>query len=392
MNNKESFVILYSYENVCKYILIYIFNNLNLNKGEHLIFEKNKYYDYDEKDVDNINIILSPLNGIYNIDNFIISISDFHMNDKEVAINCGKKDFIKIKEIKIFGDSILDIKSFISNCYKIISKELKHENMNNKNKLIIKNYYCWGWGNYSFVPKRLEDTIFLKKNQMNDIKKVISNFISEDTRNEYILYGIPYKLNILLHGSPGVGKTSLIRSLASIYNAQICTLNINSEIKESDLLNAFKDLYNIETITFLVIEDIDCIFTDRKKNDAMKNNITMQGILNCMDGFNSVEGVILFITTNHPNNLDSALLRPGRIDMNIELTCLDRYQAYNMYFSFMKNDLYFNEVWDYIKDKQVQPCVFQEFLFKNKTSKNITENMEDLMNIINNTDKNFMYS
>lgn len=55
---------------------------------------------------------------------------------------------------------------------------------------------------------------------------------------------------------------------------------------------------------------------DYKKPDEP---LTLGDILNVMDGLLELDGPIIFITTNHPERLDKALLRPGRIDMRVHM-------------------------------------------------------------------------
>ena len=136
---------------------------------------------------------------------------------------------------------------------------------------------------------------------------------------------------MMLHGKPGVGKTSLIHAIASLCDATICNLNINSELNENDIIRAISSASNTKKTSILIIEDIDCIFSNRKDGDCIKNKITMNGILNCLDGFNNPEGLIVIMTTNYPDKLDTALMRSCRIDFEIELTYLDKYQAKNMF-------------------------------------------------------------
>ena len=44
------------------------------------------------------------------------------------------------------------------------------------------------------------------------------------------------------------------------------------------------------------------------------NRLTFSGLLNAIDGVTSTEGRIVFMTTNYPERLDAALIRPGRVD------------------------------------------------------------------------------
>ena len=78
-----------------------------------------------------------------------------------------------------------------------------------------------------------------------------------------------------------------------------------------------KSLTNLEDNSLLVLEDIDTLFEERKKNDELKNMITFSGILNILDGLAHKEGLITIMTTNYKDRLDAALIRPGRVDVVI---------------------------------------------------------------------------
>ena len=109
----------------------------------------------------------------------------------------------------------------------------------------------------------------------------------------------------------------------------------------------------------------------------------MQGFLNCMDGFNSQEGMILILTTNYPEKLDNALKRSGRIDHSIELTYIDKDQAYDIYKSFFTDDSNFNELWKQIKGFDIPPCTLIDFLFIYRKTHNILENISTLIETLN---------
>jgi mitochondrial chaperone BCS1 len=50
-----------------------------------------------------------------------------------------------------------------------------------------------------------------------------------------------------------------------------------------------------------------------------QTDVTLSGLLNALDGVSSREGQVFFLTTNHPDRLDPALMRPGRVDLKLEL-------------------------------------------------------------------------
>jgi len=108
----------------------------------------------------------------------------------------------------------------------------------------------------------------------------------------------------------------------------------------------------------------------------------MNGILNCLDGFNKPEGLIVIMTTNFPDKLDEALLRCGRIDLDIELTHLDKYQARNMFLSFFNNEGHFEMMWENIQKYSIEPSTLIQFLFSNRAEQDITKKFDAFYKLI----------
>ena len=78
--------------------------------------------------------------------------------------------------------------------------------------------------------------------------------------------------------------------------------------------------------SIILLEDIDALFVERHSVDRNSGGhhrggrVSFSGLLNALDGVRSQEGRISFMTTNHREKLDPALLRPGRADVHIEFT------------------------------------------------------------------------
>ena len=102
----------------------------------------------------------------------------------------------------------------------------------------------------------------------------------------------------------------------------ICYLNLSGDTICDDGLN--RALNDAPPNSIILLEDIDGIFVEREavnKNPhrRRRRRVTFAGLLNALDGVRSQEGRILFMTTNHREKLDPALLRPGRCDMQVLL-------------------------------------------------------------------------
>jgi chaperone BCS1 len=174
------------------------------------------------------------------------------------------------------------------------------------------------WRLQSHIRKNTLDDIALNPETYQFFKSEMDAFVNgADTFNRL---GLSHKLTIALHGEPGTGKTSMIRALAGTYNMSVCILNL-SNMSDATLL---KSMLTAPKNAFIVLEDVDAATSthDRKSLTADKDGthfLTLSGILNALDGIQTLSGNVVFMTTNYLERLDSALLRPGRVDHIVEL-------------------------------------------------------------------------
>ena len=225
------------------------------------------------------------------------------------------------------------------------------------------------WDKLSTIPKRSLNSIFI--DNLDNIIRDITNFM--DSKEEYVRRGIKYKRNYLLHGPPGTGKTSFITSVASMYNLDVFMVNLNTNINDIVFM---KIISKLPERSLLVLEDVDFLFGDNKNN-----SINFSTILNTLDGFACKNRLITFMTTNHKEKLDPALIRPGRIDCIYEFSYATRTQIKSMIESYFPSNTFFNSFYETIKRRKITTAALQKFLFENRQSENIMENIGMLDNL-----------
>ena len=196
-----------------------------------------------------------------------------------------------------------------------------------------------------------------------------------DSEKIYDKYGIPYKRNYLLYGIPGTGKTSLIFSIASELNMGVSIFSFVPGIDDTIFM---KCVNSIPPNSILLLEDIDGVFINREKDYNNKSMISFSGILNTLDGMGRKDKLITFMTTNYKEQLDHALMRPGRIDYKLEFTYATQYQISKMFDLFINNDKQKKEFLNYVKNKQITTCILQKFFFEQREEENIMDKIDIL--------------
>jgi mitochondrial chaperone BCS1 len=170
------------------------------------------------------------------------------------------------------------------------------------------------------------------------VKETIVSDVKEFQSSSKWYYdrGIPYRRGYLLHGPPGTGKSSFIQALAGELDYDIAILNLSERGLTDDRLNHLLTI--IPSRTLVLLEDVDVAFANRRVQsdpDGYRGaTVTFSGLLNALDGVASAEERIIFLTTNYVERLDSALVRPGRVDMTIRLGEATRYQVEQLWHRF----------------------------------------------------------
>ena len=405
-----------------KAICFYIIENMNNNNSIHVLkeipFDCINKYD-NKRDI-----------GIYMVDQnkkFLIS-EKFNIYAQTITYqqededNKDKKKMNKYEKIiiKLFSykSNLNTIKEFVED---ITNKYVSSIENSRENKryiyTLIKNKYEDNrfelWNETMFLSTRRFDNVFFKGKQT--LQGKIDFFLKN--KDWYFQKGIPHSLGIGMYGPPGTGKTSLIKAIANYTNRHIAIISLKL-IKTKKQLNDvfFEERYNYDnkknSIGFdkkiIVFEDIDCmgdivLNRDHKKihgkkldiedlsmdskiqmvdlletissvdkkielpNMTLDEPITLDDILNLWDGIRETPGRIMIITSNHYNKLDPALIRPGRIDISLELSYVSRAIIKEMYAHLFE---------DTIKDEELENI--QEYFYS----------PAEIINIYMNEDRN----
>jgi len=227
--------------------------------------------------------------------------------------------------------------------------------------------------------KRFDNIFFEDKEKLLDRLNYYLN-----NKAEYKRLGIPYTIGLMFHGVPGCGKSATIKAIANMTQRHIIEIPLSKiktcgELKSIFFTEMINGHYIPPDKKIIVLEDIDCmgdvvlkrdsdtlinitrmnaryIMENMKDIDSKDDNnhhgennyklveerekkkmeiydkllrmnyadeddkLTLSYILNLIDGVLEQPGRILIITTNYPEKLDEALLRPGRIDIKINFT------------------------------------------------------------------------
>lgn len=149
------------------------------------------------------------------------------------------------------------------------------------------------------------------------------------------------KLTILLTGPPGTGKTSLIKAVASFLERTIVLVSLKTVRTNQELREIMSLRYNLhyndgdemcelenKNVVF-VLEEFDVtanhkVLRDREDGEVETkfDELNLGGVLDAFDGFTDNHDRVIIATSNRIQDLDKAILRPGRIDIHLVMNNL----------------------------------------------------------------------
>lgn len=234
------------------------------------------------------------------------------------------------------------LEQFVS---EVLSSRLESERMESE-------LYVWEewWRKQKAYAPRTLDAVLLKNGEKEALLADVQAFLMSKER--YAALGIPYHRGYLFYGPPGTGKTSLVSAFANALGMSIYLINL-SDMSDKTLKLAMGRIPENSVILF---EDIDASGAAKKRVDKKPKSVntkdtpneegslkeifgvSLSGLLNVLDGFYAPDSVLFVMTTNHIDNLDPALLRPGRIDYRLYMGEATHSQKVSLYKRFFPND------------------------------------------------------
>ncbi|PAV22956.1 P-loop containing nucleoside triphosphate hydrolase [Pyrrhoderma noxium] len=195
-------------------------------------------------------------------------------------------------------------------------------------------------------PKRPLSSVVLNKKTKRWIVEDALDFLKSE--KWYADRGIPWRRGYLFHGKPGTGKTSLIHALAGELKLDIYMISLAKKNMDDTTLHSL--ISRLPPRSCALIEDIDAAFfhgvtreigmdPESDFQNGQTGGVTLSGLLGAIDGVAAQEGRLLFATTNKYSALDSALIRPGRLDVHIKFDNSGRQEIEELFKYFFSPDL-----------------------------------------------------
>lgn len=299
----------------------FIFKNSNIssNSSFHCRKQLSYYDDMNKKFLPGS--FMTPFHAFYIYKETPIYLEYKRAEDEDDDKNTSIEWQLYIYTIKT-KKHINTLEEFISKLDKYISAEIEGEETG---KYV---YYDDSMRNKTIDHKgRNFSNVFVPNKQEDLILNSVNSFMH--SREWYMQHHIPYHFGILLYGPPASGKTSIAQAIVEQFKIR------NTVVVTGDSLYRLASIvdesapfyYSKNKSRAVIVEDIDCSKISSMRGsvpDTYKNKEDYQRsglgtLLNSIDGIYAPSNIIYIFTTNHPEQIDPALIRPGRIDLALKI-------------------------------------------------------------------------
>jgi len=161
------------------------------------------------------------------------------------------------------------------------------------------------------------DSLVLEPEVVQFVKNDFDFFLQRESW--FRRFRLPFRRGYLLYGPPGNGKTSVARAMASHPNLRAFSIDFSNEELHNDALTELFEAASHAAPSLVIFEDLERLYGNEDEGQN-RTRITLQHLLNCLDGLGSKDGTIVVATANKPETLGPAILRrPGRFDRVVQL-------------------------------------------------------------------------
>lgn len=171
------------------------------------------------------------------------------------------------------------------------------------------------WRSVPFTHPATFETVAMDVELKNKVKTDLDQFIK--SKQYYNRLGRVWKRSYLLYGASGTGKSSFVAAMAKFLCYDVYDIDVSKIIDGSD----WKTLLMQTTAkSMILIEDLDRLLAGKS------TGVNISSVLNFMDGIMSCcgeERVMVFTMNGTKDEIDQAVLRPGRIDVHIHFPLCD---------------------------------------------------------------------
>ncbi|KAK8076326.1 hypothetical protein PG994_003598 [Apiospora phragmitis] len=205
--------------------------------------------------------------------------------------------------IVTLGYSIAPIMKFFAACQRLAEEKPPKQD----DFPVTRVYSIW-------MDQELPNLVWWSDGERTAKRRLDSAYIDEGVKGE-LLNKIRLYLNPLW---------SQMQDVAFAIQLPLYILDLPALANDAQLEALFRDL---PSNCFVLLEDIDCVSSTRTGA-----GVTLSGLLNVFDGSDAVNGRLLLMSSNHPEQLDPALIQPGRVDQKLYLSHISQASAETMFF------------------------------------------------------------
>lgn len=212
------------------------------------------------------------------------------------------------------------------------------------------------WIGPQVLPSRPLETVELDGKIKEELVDETAHYLKPEVQKYYEENGIPYRSGYLFYGPPGTGKSSLCRALAGHFALELYMLDLTSV----ESAHSLRDLFGtLPPKCIVVLEDVDTAGLRRESAESDKvpwtKSLCHGDLLNVLDGSAAQEGRIVIMTANNKEDLDSALVRTGRVDKQVLFSEMSREAGRRVFQRMFRRSG--------LEEEELEKCA-QEFLAK----------------------------